>query len=232
MSDMDSQTPNFKHTRLWQVALALAIFTIIYNLAEGIIATYFGGEAETLTLFGFGLDSFIELISGVGILAMVVRIWQHPGQQRGNFERAALRVTGASFYLLIAVLVLGAFAGVVLQHKPQATLAGTIISSISILVMWALLAAKKQVGTQLGSQAILADAACTQVCIYMSVVLLASSLLYSLTGIGYIDSIGSLGLAWFCYGEGREAFESAASLTDEAACHCGCQPTIAEPTVQ
>ena len=224
---MDNNTPDIKHTRLWQIALWLAIFTIVYNLAEGVIATVFGGEAETLTLFGFGLDSFIEMISGFGILAMVLRIWRHPGQPKGNFERTALRVTGTGFYVLIAVLVFGAIAGVVVQHKPQATMAGTIISIISILVMWALLAAKKQIGTQLNSQAILADAACTQVCIYMSIVLLASSLLYSLTGLGFIDSIGSLGLAWFCYGEGREAFENAENMDDDAVCACGCQPNAA-----
>ena len=62
--------PNRKY---WQYALWLAIITIFYNILEGLVSIYFGAEDETLTLFGFGVDSFIEVLSGVGILAMVLR---------------------------------------------------------------------------------------------------------------------------------------------------------------
>ena len=65
-------------------------------------------------------------------------------------------------------------------------------------------------GKQLGSEAILADAECTRVCIYMSIVLLAASAVYELTHIAYIDVMGTLGLAWFSFSEGRECFEKAA----------------------
>ena len=64
--------------KYWQYALWLALFTIFYNFAEGLISTYFGAHDETLTLFGFGVDSFIEVMSGVGILAMILRIRKNP----------------------------------------------------------------------------------------------------------------------------------------------------------
>src|SRR5512142_1484183 len=90
--------------KYWQYALYLALFTIFYNLAEGVVSLYFGAHDETLTLFGFGVDSFIEVLSGIGILAMVLRIRRDPDAPRSPFERTALRITGASFYLLSAGL--------------------------------------------------------------------------------------------------------------------------------
>lgn len=200
--------------KYWSYALWLALFTIFYNLAEGLISIFFGVSDETLTLFGFGVDSFIEVMSGIGILAMVLRIRQNPETPRSQFERTALRVTGTSFYLLAAGLGVTAVYNLFTAHKPETTLPGLIISVISIAVMWALVMGKRKVGHTLDSSPILADANCTMVCIYMSIVLLASSLIYQLTGFGFIDSIGALGLIYFSYNEGKESFEKAAGLED------------------
>ena len=164
------------------------------------------------------MDSFIEVLSGIGILVMILRIRRNPDEPRTRFEQAALRVTGAAFYLLAAGLAGTAALNLITEHKPETSLPGVIISLISIAVMWALVAAKRQVGRKLGSAPILADANCTMVCIYMSVVLLISSLIYALTGFGFIDSLGAIGLIYFSIHEGREAFEKATSLADE----CGC----------
>jgi divalent metal cation (Fe/Co/Zn/Cd) transporter len=200
--------------KYWNYALWLAVFTIFYNLAEGLISIFFGISDEALTLFGFGVDSFIEVMSGIGILAMVLRIRQHPDAPRSQFERAALRVTGTSFYLLAVGLAATAIYNLFTAHKPETTLPGLIISLISIAMMWLLVMGKRKVGHALNSSPILADANCTMVCIYMSVVLLASSLIYQLTGLGFIDSIGALGLIYFSYSEGKEAFEKAAGMDD------------------
>lgn len=197
--------------KLYAIALWLAAFTIVYNLAEGIIATWFGYEDETLTLFGFGVDSFIEMISGIGILHMVLRIQKDPSANRDNFERTALRVTGTAFYVLVVGLIISASIIFYTGQKPVTTFWGVIISSISILVMLALIYGKIKIGKQLNSEPILADANCTKVCIYMSLILLASSGLYELTHLPYIDAAGTLGLAWFSYKEGKECFEKAAS---------------------
>ena len=224
------KTAPINPAKLWQAAVALAAFTILYNLTEGLLATYFGGEEEALTLFGFGIDSFIELISGAGIMAMVLRIWRQPGVPRGGFEQSALRVTGFSFYLLAASLVTGAILSLAVGHQPRPSLAGTIISLVSIAVMWALVLGKRKVGNALASRAILADAQCTMVCIWMSVTLLASSLLYTLTGLAFVDALGSLVLAWFSGREGREAFATAAGMEDACACGDSCEPAPSHST--
>ena len=206
--------------RYWSYALWLAIFTILYNLAEGVISIFFGLSDETLTLFGFGVDSFIEVMSGVGILAMVLRIRQNPDTDRSGFEKTALRITGTSFYILAVGLAMTAIYNVIIGHKPETTLPGLIISLISIAMMWALVAGKRKVGHTLQSMPILADANCTLVCIYMSVVLLVSSLVYVLTGFGLVDSLGAIGLIYFSYNEGKEAFEKASGM--EWCCEDGC----------
>src|SRR6266542_4624374 len=198
--------------KYWSYALWLAVFTIFYNLAEGLVSIFFGLSDEALTLFGFGVDSFIEVMSGIGILAMVLRIRQHPDTSRSQFERTALRVTGTSFYLLAMGLAATAIYNLFSAHKPTTTVPGLIISIVSIAVMWALVLGKRKVGGALNSQPILSDANCTMVCIYMSIVLLASSLIYQLTGFGFVDSIGALGLIYFSYSEGKESFEKAAGM--------------------
>jgi len=198
----------------WLYAFWLAIFTIFYNLAEGLVSIYLGAQDESLTLFGFGIDSFIEVMSGVGILAMVIRIRQQPDTARSQFERTALRITGASFYILMVGLAATALYNLFTAHRPTTTLPGLTISIVSIGVMWALVLGKRKVGNTLNSQPILSDANCTMVCIYMSMVLLAASLIYQFTGFGFTDSIGALGLIYFSYQEGRESFEKAAGLDD------------------
>lgn len=209
--------PENETRRYYQYALWLGILTVGYNLLEGLVSIYFGVSDETIALFGFGVDSFIEVISGVGIVAMVLRIRQNPDTPRSTFERTALRITGTSFYLLALGLGTTAVINLVGGHKPETTLAGLVISLISILTMWLLVSAKKHVGQTLQSAPILADANCTMVCIYMSVVLLVASLVYELTGLGFVDSLGALGLIYFSLKEGREAFEKAAGM------ECGCE---------
>jgi divalent metal cation (Fe/Co/Zn/Cd) transporter len=194
----------------------MAAITILYNLLEGLVSIRFGLEDEALSLFGFGIDSFIEVLSGIGIFAMVVRIRRHPGTQRSQFEKSALRLTGISFYLLGAGLLASAVYNLATAHRPVTTLPGTIIALVSIAVMGWLVAEKRKAGNGLSCSPILADANCTMVCIYMSLVLLAASLIYELTGIGYVDSVGALGLMWLSVREGRESLEKAGRLADDA----------------
>lgn len=200
--------------RLYDFAYRLAVFTIIYNLAEGIMATWLGYEDETLALFGFGVDSFIEMISGMGIVYMITRIRNNPLSQRSDLEKTALQVTGFSFYFLVGGLTISALFTIFIGHKPTTTFWGVIISLISIVIMLMLIYGKIKTGKALQSDAILADANCTKVCIYMSCVLLASSAIYEVTGFAYSDAIGTLGLAWFSFKEGQECFEKAKTGRD------------------
>jgi divalent metal cation (Fe/Co/Zn/Cd) transporter len=197
--------------RYYQFALWLGLFTIFYNLLEGLVSIFFSVQSEALTLFGFGVDSFIEILSGIGIVVMVLRIRRNPDSQHTPFERTALRVTGVSFFILSAGLVVSAVYNFVSGHKPESTLPGVIISLISIGLMWVLVVGKRKVGRVLNSTPILEDANCSLVCIYMSIVLLASSLIYRVTGFGFVDSIGAFGLIFFSFSEGRESFQRARS---------------------
>jgi len=92
-------------------------------------------------------------------------------------------------------------------HKPQTTFWGIIISLISIATMVTLMLAKLKIGKKLNSDAIIADANCTKTCVYLSVLLLASSVLYEIFKIGFIDSAGALGIAYFAFREGKESME-------------------------
>lgn len=211
-----ANTVNQTKVNLYKWALGLAIFTIVYNIAEGVVSTILGFEDGSLTLFGFGADSFIEVISGFGIAHMVLRIQKNSSSKRDEFERTALRITGVSFYLLTAGLIVTSVYNIYTGHNPTTTIAGVIVSIISILVMWALMYGKKKIGNALNSEAILADAECTRVCIYMSVILLISSGVYALLHLPYIDSIGTLALSYFAFKEGKECFEKA--KTNKACC--------------
>jgi len=198
----------------------LALFTIFYNIAEGAGSVWFGLADETLSLFGFGMDSFIEVISAVGIWHMLRRIRQNGDEQRDEFEQRALRITGAAFYLLTVGLLLSAGINLYSSHKPETTLWGIIISLISISFMWFLIHQKNKVGHALASPAILADAACSRACLYLSVVLMIASVGYELTGLGWLDAVGAGGIAWLAYKEGHEAFGKAKGLSCSCSCSC------------
>ena len=101
------------------VALWLSIVTIIYNIIEGLVSVYFGSTDDTLVLLGFGVDSFVEVISGIGILHMVLRMQRSEIKDFDKFERLALRITGVAFMLLAAGLVLGSVLKIIQQSKQR-----------------------------------------------------------------------------------------------------------------
>jgi len=211
--------PSRQLAHLYARATWLALFTIIYNIGEGLLSVWLGAADETLALFGFGVDSFIEVISAVGVWHMLKRIKANDGKTLDIFEQRALRITGSAFYLLTAGLIASALTSLYQQHQPETTLWGIVISLGSISFMWYLIAHKTKVGRALDSAAILADAACSKACLYLSLALLTSSLGYELTGIGSLDAVGALVIAWFSWREGKEAFGKAQGL----ACSCsGC----------
>jgi divalent metal cation (Fe/Co/Zn/Cd) transporter len=196
---------------LIRTAFLLSLITIVYNIAEGIISVYFGASDDALALLGFGVDSFVEVISGIGIAHMILRMKYSKIETRDTFEKTALRITGTAFYLLAFGLIIGSVLNIINDVKPESTLPGIIIAAISILTMYWLMTSKFKVGKALNSDAIIADANCTKTCFYLSFILLAASGLYELFNIAYFDILGSLGIAYFAFKEGREAFEKAKS---------------------
>ncbi|WP_227625773.1 cation transporter [Geofilum rubicundum] len=196
--------------------------TIIYNIVEGVFSVFFGITDETLALLGFGVDSFVEVLSGIGILHMILRMKRagiNDVASRDRFERQALRITGTAFYLLAGGLIVGSALNLITGAKPETTTVGIVISVLSILTMYVLMTWKMRIGKKLKSDAIMADANCTKTCFYLSFILLASSGLYELLEIGWLDVLGSLGVTWFAFSEGREAFEKARSNELSCSCH-------------
>ena len=199
-------------------AFILSLITIFYNIAEGIISIYFGTGDETLALLGFGVDSFVEVISGIGIAHMILRMRYSKVQSRDSFEKTALKITGTSFYLLTIGIIIGSVFNIINDVKPTTTIPGIVVASISILTMYWLMSSKLKVGKELKSDAIIADANCTKTCFYLSFILLGASGLYELFNIAYFDIIGSLGIAYFAFSEGKEAFEKVKSGNFSCSC--------------
>ena len=214
--------PSTQINTFYRWANALALITIVYNLAEGIVSVWFGYEDGTVSLFGFGIDSFVEVISGLGIWHMIRRMKQNSSARHDAFEKTALKVTGTAFYILTVSLIGIALVNLYQGHRPVTTFWGIIVAVISILSMWLLIHFKLKIGKQFDSQALIADANCSRACMYLSVVLLIASIGYELTGIGLLDSLGAIGIAAFSFREGREAFGKAKG---EVVCNChgGCR---------
>ncbi len=214
--------------KLYSLAAALALITIGYNVVEGAVSVFFGLEDGSMSLFGFGVDSFVEVISGVGIWHMVRRIRNNESENPDRFEQRALTITGAGCYVLTAGLAITAAVDLNRGHKPETTFWGIVVSLVSIASMWLLIHYKMKVGKQLNSEAILSDAACSRACLQLSIVLLIASVGYELTHIGGIDSIGTLVIAGLCFREGREAFEKAKAKSFACACGGTCGTRISE----
>lgn len=208
-----------KNDHLINIAMTLSIITIFYNIIEGLISIAFGINDETLALFGFGIDSFVEVISGIGILHMTIRMKKEKIKGKDRFEQLALMITGVSFLILFLGLIIGAVINIINNNKPDTTIAGIVISGISILTMWILFQSKIHIGKNLNSDAIISDAKCTVTCFYLSIILLTSSIIYEVFKIGWIDIIGSLGIAYFSLKEGIEAIKK--SRSKNIACCCG-----------
>jgi divalent metal cation (Fe/Co/Zn/Cd) transporter len=186
------------------------------------VSVFFALEDETIALFGFGLDSFVEVISGFGIWHMVSRLRRENNNEvPDRFEQRALRITGTAFFLLTIGLIATAATNLYQGHRPETTFWGIVISVISIITMWLLIYHKVKVGKALNSQAVLTDANCTRACLYLSITLLVASVGYELTGMGGIDSLGAIVIALLSFREGREAFQKARGISCSCSGECG-----------
>ncbi len=124
-----------ENRRLYALASTLALITIAYNVIEGIVSVFFGLEDGSMALFGFGVDSFVEVISGIGIWHMVRRIRNNGSENPDRFEQTALKITGAGFYILTIGLSITAAIDLYRGHKPDTTFWGIVVSVISIASM-------------------------------------------------------------------------------------------------
>ncbi|MUN64686.1 cation transporter [Kocuria sediminis] len=186
--------------------LRLAQFTVGYNVIEGIIAVTAGLMAGLVSVVGFGIDSGIESIAAVLVALRLSARLRH-GETDEHKEKIALRLVAVTFFILAAYVTYEGIRSLIEGEAPESSPVSIIILVISLIIMPVLAAAKKKVGTALGDNLILADAAETKICVLLSVSTLAGLIVYALTGAAWMDPVAGFVIAAFAIMEGREAWE-------------------------
>jgi divalent metal cation (Fe/Co/Zn/Cd) transporter len=171
----------------------LEYFTVGWNAIEGLVAVVAGATAGSISLVGFGVDSFIEVMSGLALL------WRMSVDadacRRERNEKRALRVVGFCFVLLAAYIVYESGGDLWSKRAPEHSVPGIILACVSLVVMPLLSRAKRKVGNALGSPAMHADARQTEFCTYLSGILLLGLLLNASFGLWWADPAAGLVMA-------------------------------------
>jgi divalent metal cation (Fe/Co/Zn/Cd) transporter len=168
----------------------LEYFTIAWNSVEGIVAVVAGIIAGSVSLVGFGVDSFIEVTSGAALLwRMSVDAEEH---NRERVEQTTLRIVGACFLALAAYVGYESLRNLMEKRPSEHSLPGIILACVSLVVMPLLSRAKRRVATHLKSASMHADAKQTEFCTYLSAILLGGLLLNAVFGLWWADSIAGL----------------------------------------
>jgi divalent metal cation (Fe/Co/Zn/Cd) transporter len=181
-------------------------FTITWNLLEGLIAVVAGAIAGSISLVGFGVDSFIEVTSGAALLwRMSVDAEEH---RRERIERVTLRMVGACFLSLAAYVGYEAASNLVERKGPEHSLPGIILACVSLVVMPLLSRAKRRVGAHLKSAAMNADARQTEFCTYLSAILLGGLILNMVSDFWWADPVAALIMVPIIAREGVDALRA------------------------
>jgi divalent metal cation (Fe/Co/Zn/Cd) transporter len=168
----------------------LEYFTIGWNTLEGMVAVVAGALAGSISLLGFGIDSFIEVTSGT------VLLWRMSvdadALKRERNEMLSLRIVGVCFLALALYIGYESVSDLVSRKAPEHSIAGIVLACVSLVVMPVLSRAKKKVATGLGSSAMHADAKQTDFCVYLSAILLIGLLLNAMLGWYWADPLAGL----------------------------------------
>jgi cation diffusion facilitator family transporter len=201
-----------RRRELHRRAVWLEYFTVGWNVIEGVVAIAAGLLAGSVALIGFGVDSSIEVISAIGLLWRLRKAGPDATvAEESGAERRALYVVAATFFLLAAYITYEAVNSLLGQEEPDRSTVGLVLSVLSLVIMPALAYMKQRTGREMGSRALVADAAETWVCSYLSLALLAGVGLYALFGWWWADPVGALAMlpvilwqGWETLGEARE----------------------------
>ncbi len=196
MTDLSAQ----ERTHWQGHARHLAYFTLGYNVLEAVIAITAGVIAGSVALISFGGDSVVESLS-----ALVI-VWQFRTTVPEDRERQALRLIALAFFALAAYITVDALRALLTGSDAEASPVGIALAIASLIVMPFLAWAKRRVGRQLGSAAVLADSKQTLLCTWLSGALLAGLLLNAMLGWSWADPIAALVIAAFAAHEGLEAW--------------------------
>jgi divalent metal cation (Fe/Co/Zn/Cd) transporter len=181
----------------------LEYFTIAWNSLEGLVALVAGALAGSISLVGFGIDSFIEVTSG-GVLLWRMSI-DADVQKRERREKLSLRIVGVCFLALAAYVGYESISDLAGRKAPEHSIPGIILACVSLVVMPLLSRAKKKVGNDLGSAAMHADAKQTDFCVYLSAILLLGLVLNAALGWWWADPVSALIMVPLIAKEGVEA---------------------------
>lgn len=213
MSQQVIQLGNVNRTDVMRRGRKLEYLTIGWNVLEGIVAVVAGVAAGSAALVGFGLDSFIECLSGG---ALLWRLRSDVDTERR--EAIALKLVGVSFLLLAAYVAFDAGKSLLRQEPPEASHVGIALSILSLIVMPIIARAKRRVAASLNSRALQADSRQTDICAYLSAILLGGLLLNALFGWWWADPVAALVMVPIIAKEGVEALRGE-TCCDEGACH-------------
>jgi divalent metal cation (Fe/Co/Zn/Cd) transporter len=194
----------------------LEYFTIGYNTFEGLVALTAGMIAGSVSLVGFGLDSFIELTSASALLWRLHN--DHDISQRKRVEQTTLRIVGWCFIALAIYIGFESLSALVQNEEPQSSILGIVIAILSLLVMSVLAKAKRKVAQALGSHAMQADSRQTDFCCYLSCILLGGLLLNALLGWWWADPVAGLAMVVIIAKEGIDSLRGK-SCSDACGCH-------------
>lgn len=188
----------------------LEYFTIAWNILEGLVAVVAGALAGSISLVGFGIDSFIEVTSG-GVLLWRMSI-DTDVERRERNEKLSLRIVGICFLALAAYISYESVADLVERKPSEHSIPGIILACVSLVVMPLLSRAKRRVGSELGSRAMEADAKQTDFCAYLSAILLIGLVLNATVNWWWADPVAALIMVPIIAKEATE------SLKGEACC--------------
>ncbi len=178
----------------------LEYFTIVWNSLEGVVGVVAGLVAGSISLVGFGIDSFIEVTSGAALLWRISA--DADVERRERNEKRALSIVGLSFVALAAYVGYESLSDLVQKHAPEHSIAGVALACVSLVVMPLLSRAKKKVGNALSSRAMNADAKQAEFCAYLSAILLIGLLLNAIFGLWWADPVAALAMAPIIRNEG------------------------------
>ena len=195
---------------------SLEYLTVGWNSLEAIIAIAAGLLAGSVALVGFGFDSVIESLSGV---ALLWRLHRDSETQREHSEALALKLVGWSFLILSAYVAFDAGKSLWYREEPQASPLGIGIAALSIVVMPILARAKRGVATEIQSRALEADARQTDICVYLSFILLGGLGLNWAFGLWWADPVAALVMLPIIVKEGLAALRGESCGCSDTSCH-------------
>ena len=180
----------------------LEYFTIAWNSLEGLVAVIAGAIAGSISLVGFGMDSFIEVTSGATLLWRMSVDADEESRERN--ERLSIRIVGVCFLALAVYVAYEGVSDLISRRAPQHSIPGIVLACISLIVMPILSRAKKRVAKALDSAAMKADAKQTDFCVYLSAILLVGLLLNAALGWWWADPVAGLVMTPIIAKEGVE----------------------------